>query len=171
MRSLLLLTLLILPLLAYAQPEMDETLEPFAFLVGQWAGPAWHMTPSGERQSIYQTEHVQPMLSGTILLIEGTGREDGPEGGIVFQALGILSYDEAMDQYYLDAFRDGRHIRAEVDPVEGGFDWGFEVEGRQIRYAMRLADGRWTENGHVTLPDGRALPIVGLDLERVSDEP
>ena len=170
MRPLLLLTVFLMPFLAQAQPDVDETLEPFAFMIGQWAGPAWALTPSGERQSLHQTERVRPMLDGTILLIEGTGREEGPDGAIVFQALGILSYDAAADQHYLDAFRDGQHVRAEVTPVDGGFDWGMDAGGRAITYAMRLVDGRWQETGHILLGD-RSMQFVELNLDRISDEP
>jgi hypothetical protein len=156
---------------AQAQPEVDETLAPFAFMVGQWAGPAWLMTPDGERQPLHQTERVQPMLGGTILLIEGTGREGGPEGAIVFQAVGILSYDADADQYYLDAFRDGRHVRAEMTSVAHGAEWGFDVGGRQIRNVMRLEDGRWYETSDVVLENGSSFRVVEFTLERVSDEP
>ena len=171
MRPLLLLAVFLVPLLAQAQPEVDETLEPFAFMVGRWAGPAWFMTPNGERQAAYQTERVQPMLDGTILLIEGTGREGGPDGEIVFQAVGILSHDADTGLYYLDAFRDGRHVRAEIISVENGAEWGFEADGRQIHNVMRLEDGRWHETGTVILGSGQSIPVVEFTLERVSDEP
>lgn len=165
----LLLALVFAPLLVQAQTELDESLQPFAFMVGTWAGPAWHMTTAGERQDLYQTEHVQPLGGGRILLIEGTGREGGPEGEIVFQAVGIISYDAMTNQYHIDAFNDGRHIRADLTPVENGFNWGFDVGERELRYEMRLVDGRWHETGYMIFEGNQTPPFVELTLDRTSD--
>jgi hypothetical protein len=156
---------------AAAQAEVDSTLRPFAFLVGRWEGPAWAMTPQGERDALHQTEVVRPLASGRLLLIEGTGREGGPDGEVVFQAVAVLSYDAETGRVYVDAFNDGRHVRTEAVPQAGGFDWGFEAGGRRVRYAMRLEDGRWHETGYVVLDGGREVPFVELTLDRVSETP
>ena len=168
---LILIALFAMPLLVHAQADVAEPLQPFAFLVGDWAGSAWYASPGGERNQVYQTEHVQVKLGGQVLLVEGTGRADSPDGEIVFEALGILSYDAQTHQYHLDAWNDGRYVRADVTPVEGGFDWGFDAGGRQIRYEMRLEDGRWHETGHMLLESGQSVPFVELTLERVAETP
>jgi hypothetical protein len=156
---------------AAAQPAVDAPFQPFAFLVGRWEGPAWYTTPQGERRDVHQTETVRPLAGGRLLLIEGEGRDGGPAGEVVYQAVGLLSYDAAAGLVYIDAFNDGRHVRTEAVPQDGGFDWGFEAGGRRVRYAMRLEDGRWHETGYVVLDGGREVPFVEMTLDRVSDVP
>ncbi len=171
MRTAILFLLFSTPFLVRAQNTLHESMEPFSFLVGTWAGPAWHATPGGERQDLYQTENVQPMGNGRVILVEGIGREGGPDGEVVFSAVGILSYDAETDQYHIDAFNDGRHVRADVTLVEGGFDWGFDVSGRQIRYEMWLEDGVWHETGSMIFEGNQTPPFVELMVERTSEAP
>lgn len=171
MRTLVFALLLSIPLLVDAQAELNESMEPFSFLIGTWGGPAWHTSPAGERQDLYQTERVQPMGGGRVILIEGIGRDGGPDGEVVFNAVGILSYDAEADQYHIDAFNEGRHVRADVALVEGGFDWGFAVGGRQFRYEMRLEDGMWHETGSMIFEGNQTPPFVGLTLSRTSETP
>lgn len=160
---------------AAAQTAVDSTLQPFAFLVGEWEGPAWRLTPSGTRDHFHQTEVVRPAAGGRVLVIEGTGREvdaDGTPGAVVFEAFAVISYDPATRQHYVDAFSDGRHIRTEVTPTDGGLEWGFEAGGRRVRYVMRLDEaGRWVETGHVMLGPEQWVPFVELTVERASDMP
>lgn len=169
MRPALLALALVLAPAAVAQTEVDASLEPFAFLVGRWAGPAWYASPDGERQALYQTEVVRPLLGGQLLLIEGEGRAGGPDGEVVYRAAGVLSYDAAAGRHYLDAFNDGRHVRTEVTLVDGGLDWGIDAGGRRVRYAMRLEEGRWHETGVVLLDGGREVPFAEMTLERVAE--
>ena len=169
MRLLSLFAALLLAPSALAQNgNASDPMAPFSFLVGTWEGGAWYMMPGGERHAVRQTEHVQSLLGGQVLLVQGTGRDE--TGAVVFEALGVLSQDAQTGQYYLDAWNDGRYVRADVTPVDGGYDWGFEAGGRTIRYAMRLDDeGRWHEVGHMVMPDGQAFPFVELTVERTSE--
>lgn len=169
MRLLLVLALVLFASSVLAQDGPDP-MAPFAFMIGEWEGDAWYTQAGNQRQHIRQAENVQPMLGGSVLLIQGTGRDDA--GEVVFQALGVLSYDAQASTYHLDAWNDGRHIRADVTPVDGGFDWGFEAGGRTIRYEMRLdEDGRWHETGEVMLPDGQVFPFFEMTVARTSDTP
>ncbi len=118
---------------ADAQAVADSTLQPFAFLVGQWEGPGWYLAPTGEHVAFVQTETVQPMSGGQVLVIEGRGRSAEPPGETIFRAFGVLSPDAATGAVYFDAYTDGRHIRTEATPTPGGFAWGFEAGGRQMR--------------------------------------
>ncbi len=149
--------------------ELIEALQPFAFMVGDWEGPAWHMDRTGQRQEIFQTEKVEVMGGGNVIVVQGTGYEGGPEGDRVFEAVGVISYDPDTGSYHLDAYNGGRHVRANIELVDGGFDWSFERAGRQFIYEMRHVDGQWIESGHMIFGDNEPMPFVGLTLDRVSE--
>jgi hypothetical protein len=178
MRTALLALLLALSAApAAAQTAPDSTLRPFAFLVGQWQGPAWYMDRSGARVPILQTEVVRPAAGGRVLVIDGEGRAvdaAGNPGAVVFSAFAVLSYDPATGRHHIDAFTDGRHVRTEAVPAaEGqGFEWGFESGGRRVRYVMRLDEaGRWVETGHVQVAPERWVQFVELTVARQAEVP
>jgi hypothetical protein len=152
--------------------DVHETLRPLSYLVGQWEGPAWYMTPDGNRVDVIQTEDVFAGAGGHVLVVQGTGylrQEDGSPGAAQFNALGVISFDPESGRHYVDAFNEGRHIRTEVVPTEDGFEWGFEAGGRTVRYVTRMEDdgNRWVETGHVLVGPDRWVPFVELNVSRV----
>ena len=170
--SLLALVLLAPAALAQDAPELAPALQPFAGLLGDWAGPATQQTPSGPVE-VLQTETVRVGLDGAIMTVEGLGRrvDEGEPGEVAFHAFGVFSADAETGEVWLDTWtREGRHVRVQPVPVEGGFDWGFDVSegGPRVDYQMRFDEaGRWTETGRVTLPGGRVMDIFEMALDRV----
>jgi hypothetical protein len=79
---------------ADAGPEAAKTaMAPLGWLVGRWSGEGTHTGPEGTRE-FRQTEHIRPALEGSLLVIEGTGREpaEGAEpGAVVFRAFAVVS--------------------------------------------------------------------------------
>lgn len=181
MRPLVLLACVVMPALAAAQhapaAAVDATLQPFAHLVGEWEGPAWYLGRDGARVPLRQHESVQPLLDGHLLLVQGTGRavdDAGAAGEVVFQAVGVISYDAEAGLHYFDAYHDGGHIRTPITPTEGGgFTWAIEAGARPVRYVMRLDDdGRWVETGYVQRPgDGGEMAVVELSVTRQTEAP
>ncbi|HLA64338.1 MAG TPA: hypothetical protein VK610_07905 [Rhodothermales bacterium] len=180
MRLLVLLACALMPALAAAQhapvTAVDATLQPFAHLVGEWEGPAWYLGRDGARVPLRQHESVQPLLGGHLLLVQGTGRAvdaDGGAGEVVFQAVGVISYDAEAGRHYFDAYHDGSHLRTELTPTEGGgFTWSIEAGARPIRYVMRLDEaGRWVETGYVQRGDSGEMAVIELTVTRQTETP
>lgn len=179
MRALTLAVLLAAPLAAQPGSFTADTtglhpaLVPFAGLVGDWAGRAEQRTATGP-VTVHQTERVRVGLGGAVLTVEGTGRrlrDDGQPGEIAFHAFGVFSVDGETGEVWLDTWtRDHQHVRLQPEPVENGFDWGFEVPdgGPVVRYEMRFDDqGRWVETGQVRLPTGQTFDTFEMTLDRV----
>ena len=153
--------------------DLHPSLQPLAGLLGDWAGTAEAMTPSGP-QRLHQTEAVRVELGGNLLVVEGLGRrlgDDGEAGEIVFNAFGVFSVDAATGEGWFDAFtQEGRHTRVQPVVVQNGFDWSIEPEnGPRIEYQMRFDDaGRWIETGRMTFDDGATWrPFFEMTLARV----
>ena len=187
-RAALALVLLTLAACTHAQPAADSgasvasedslhpALAPLAGLLGTWEGPATAMTQAGP-QELWQTEEVRTELGGRLVVVEGTGRErgeDGALGEVVFNAFGIFSVDAQTGTVYFDAFTmEGRHTRVAPAFVEGGFDWGMDVEnGPLVRYQMRFDEaGRWVETGRVSMDTGGTwMDFFEMTLDRVEPD-
>ncbi len=172
MLTRLALALLMTVPVAHAQ-EVHESMQPYAFLVGQWEGPAWYMRPDGQRVDVMQTEDVYSAARGHVIVVQGAGylqQADGSAGDEAFSAFGVLSYDPATSTHFVDAFNEGRHIRTEARKTDDGFEWGFEAGGRTVNYVMRLDDeGRWVETGSVLIGPDRWVEFVSMTLSRVGE--
>jgi hypothetical protein len=67
--------------------ECKQELKKLNSFVGNWKGEATYMRGPGSEVSINQEEKIEYKLDGTVLLIEGTGRDVA--GNIVFNAMGL----------------------------------------------------------------------------------
>jgi len=172
MRLPLLLALSLLAMPSIAQ-ELHESMQPYEYLVGQWEGPAWYLTPTGQRVDVVQTEDVYAGAGGHIIVVQGTGylrQADGTPGEAAFNAFGVMSHDAAAGGHFVDAFNEGRHIRTAVTPTDGGFEWAFEAGGRRVRYVMHLDDdGRWVETGEAMIGPESWVQFVEMTLSRVGE--
>ena len=125
--------------------------DQFAFLVGEWEGPASiDMGPRG-RQEATQREWVKQVAGGTVLTIEGRGsqRVEGGSEREVFSAFAVL-YRGRDGGPALRAFRgDGVWVDAEIEIKDNGLVWSYtDPRLGKIRYTMRLDEaGRWHEIG------------------------
>jgi hypothetical protein len=117
-------------------------------------------------------------LKGTVLLVEGTGRrapgEAAPVGDeVVFNALGVISYDAAARQYRVKTYTlDGRTIETELKLLEKGIVWGFPLpkNAGEIRHTMKLTDkGEWHEISEFSRDGKTWFKTVEMTLTRVKE--
>ncbi len=82
---------------------------------------------------------AQYKLDGLILTIEGVARAK-PDGKVVLQAFGIVSYDDRTRTYRMRAFNDGRFLESELKltPNGKGMTWGFALGGIRTLALMRV---------------------------------
>ena len=151
--------------------EASSAMEPLGWLAGRWSGDARHQGPGGA-QILRQTEEVEKALDGSLLLVEGTGRElvEGDPGAVVFRAFAVLSAGDTPGSYRVAAWRDGRFVDAAAEIGEDGtFLWGFSTpDGGEVRYAIRQPEpGVWHEEGSYRPADGDAWrPFLDMRLRR-----
>jgi hypothetical protein len=180
-RPLVLCAFALVPAVAAAQPPGEanrEAMKKLDYLAGKWKGEATTSLGPKETKTITQTEDVQFKLNGTVLLVEGVGRGKLPgkdEEGVLFNALGVMSYDAQAKKYKVKAYRmEGQSVDADLTLTEKGFVWGFKEpqRGVEVRYTMNLtAKGEWHEVGEYTL-DGKAwTKFIEMTLSRVKEKP
>ena len=158
---------------ADASPVTRAAMEELAWLEGHWEGEASYQTPTGDRETILQTERIERRLNGVVLVVEGTGREknaDGSPGEVVFQAFGVISYDPDRERYTFRAFRDGRSIDAETSLEAGVFTWSFETPGAgHVRFRIRNDQGAWHETGEFSRDGQEWHPFFEMRLHRTGE--
>lgn len=158
---------------ADASPVTRAAMEELAWLEGRWEGEAWFQTPSGERETILQTERIEPRLNGAVLVVEGTGREknaDGSPGEVIFQAFAVVSYDPDRERYTFRAFKDGRSFDPEASLEAGVFTWSFETPGGgRIRFRIRNDQDAWHETGEFSRDGQEWRPFFEMRLHRTGE--
>jgi hypothetical protein len=142
-------------------------MKKLSFLAGKWSGKATVRLGPGEPIEITQTEDIEYRLDGTILVIEGAGR-DPKTNQIVFNAFGVVSYDNAKSAYEFRAYSDGRKVDSLFESDGAGFAWGFDSGPAKIRHVMKLTDkGEWSETTTVKFGENPEATSVRMLLQKL----
>lgn len=172
---LLLLALVSLPLQAQQrQAAQREQMKKLDFLVGQWKGEGWIITPAGKRETFTQTEIVQKKIGGLALLVEGKGTSKLPSGEefTAFEAAALITWDDQKGNYrFFSATSEGGAGLSEGRFVDGGaWEWGFKTpQGRRIRYTIKLTDkGEWHETGESSTDEKTWRQFHEMTLKKVN---
>ena len=156
--------------------ESRAAMAPLEWLAGSWAGEA-AITERGGTRVLHQSEEVRRALEGSLLVVEGTGREPdtGDESGeIVFRAFAVISAGDEPGRYRVAAWQAGRFVdaRAEVDE-DGTLTWGFAIpDGGEVRYVIRQpGPDVWHETGAFRASgDDAWRPFIEMTLRREPPE-
>ena len=165
-----LLALFICSALGFSQmPDLEAqktAMKKLAFLAGKWSGDATAQQRGPEPVKIAQTEDIQFRLDGLILLIEGTGR-DPVTGKSMFNALGIVNYDDLKKEYRIKAYNGGRTIEAPFEVSESGFAWAFKTGPADVRNEMKVDEkGMWIETTTVKIEGRAPFTTVRMSLKK-----
>lgn len=149
-------------------PAQQAAIAKLGFMVGRWAGSGWVIGSSGTRQEFLQTENVQTKVSGTVISVDGEGRDKADPARVVDTALAVLTYDDSIGQYRWEAFSQG--YITEAVPVVGPntFQWSLVYPGTTIRYTLTFTATTWHEIGEVTTDGGSTWhQNFQMDLRRI----
>lgn len=132
--------------------EAKAAMAPLAWLAGSWSGEATITERAGTRV-LHQAEEVWAALDGSLLVVEGTGREptaEGESGEVVFRAFAVLSAGDEPGRYRFAAWQGGRFVDARAEVAEDGtLTWGFDTpDGGEVRYLILHPEPDvWHETG------------------------
>ena len=175
-RALLAVLLSLMATLSLAQPRPDpasviaaqrEAMKAFASMDGVWRGPAWTLTPDGQKHTISQTERIGPFLDGLVKVIEGRGYGEGDK--VTFNALGIISYDPTRKAYSMRSYALGRAGDFAFAPTRDGYTWEIPAGGATIRYTATIKGDTLTEVGDRIVQGREPLRFFEMRLKRVGD--
>lgn len=136
------------------------------FLVGRWHGSGWMLMGPDQKVTFEQTEDVQTKAGGTVLAIEGRGRNGAH---IVHDAYAIVSFDAATRAYEMRSYlMQGQTATFPFSVTDRGFEWRMShPQAGQIRYRMTLsADDTWVEVGERLVGEDRWVQFFEMTLTR-----
>jgi hypothetical protein len=144
-----------------------EAMAALSSMDGIWRGPAWTLQPNGEKRHITQTERIGPFLQGTVKVIEGRGYLD--DGGVGFNALGIVSYDPVKRAYNMRSYALGRAGDFNFKPKPDGYVWEIPAGPATIRYTATIKDNTLHEVGDRIVGDRPPVRFFEMTLKRVGE--
>lgn len=141
-----------------ASDALKQEMQKLAYFAGKWKGEANARQRDGSMTKIIQEENIEFRLDNTLLLIEGTGRNPENLNEITFNALAVVTYDEASKAFkFRSHLRDGKQTDAYFKVLgENHFEWGFDIQNNaKMRYDIKLDPKAktWLEIGEYS-PDG-----------------
>lgn len=155
-----------------APENLKQEMKKLSYMTGKWSGEASMRQQNGTVLKVNQEENIQYKLDGTILLVEGTGRN--AEGAIVFNAIAVISYNQYTKVFAMKSHvQDGNQTDAYFNIIsENNFEWGFETPTKaKIKYTIVLNPQAktWVEKGEYS-PDGNTwYPFMDMNLKKVSE--
>jgi len=144
-----------------------EAMANLSFMDGVWRGPAWAISPSGEKHNVIQTERVGPFLDGSVKVVEGKGYS--ADGKVSFNALGVISYNVEKRAYNLRTYAQGNVGDFVLTLTNDGVSWEIPAGPMTIRNTAVIKDGVWKEVGERIMPGRDPVRFVELTLTRVGD--
>ena len=141
------------------QPKKEtvDALQKIAFLTGNWKGSGYiQMGP--QKHSFNESETITLKLNGTIIQIEGEGKDQQNPELTIHQAFAIISYNIQNAKYVMKAFRgDGEQVDADTKLIaENSFQWSFSNPmAGQIKFTITVSGKIWTEIGEISRDDGK----------------
>ncbi|MBX2966224.1 MAG: hypothetical protein KF845_08780 [Cyclobacteriaceae bacterium] len=154
-----------------APENLKQEMQKLAYMAGKWKGEASIRQQNGTLLNINQEEDIQYKLDGTVLLIEGTGRN--PENNaVVFNALAVVSYNQYTKEFKMKSHvMDGNSTEAYFKIIEENHvEWGFETPQKaKIRYniVLKPENKSWVEKGEYS-PDGNTwYPFMEMKLTKL----
>ena len=148
--------------------EQRQAMGELALLDGEWRGEATIYNRDGSRTTLTQTERVGPFLGGSIRVIEGRGYD--ASGDTVFNAMAVISWDEAEDRYRFRSWANGRDGDFTFERTDTGFVWEVPAgPGAVVRYTATVQDGVWHEAGAYVREGMAPMPTMEMTLRRVGD--
>ncbi len=144
-----------------------EAMKPLQFMDGAWRGPAWALSPSGEKMTLTQTERVGPFLDGSVRVVEGKGY--AADGKVVFNAFATISFNSDSHAYSMRSYAQGNAGDFKFTPTADGFIWEIPAGPMTIRYTAVIKDGTWHEFGERVVPGKDPVRIFEMTLKRIGD--
>lgn len=149
-------------------PQLTGQLQAAQFLVGTWEGEGWMMTGPEGRQEATVRETITPKAGGTVLTLEGLGK-DKKTGTVVHDAFGVLFYDAEKQTFRMRSFVSGRGTGEFPASIKDGvIVWNMTAGPREVRYTIQLDDQkRWHEVGEYKAGDNW-VKFFEMTLKKIS---
>lgn len=143
-------------------------MERLSGMIGEWRGEANVTFPSA--MTVHQNERIESDMNGLLLVIHGNGYATADRSSApIFNAFGVISYDDARQVYEFRVYNDGRAATAEARFLDDGrLQWVMNFAPVIIRYTITLEGDAWNEIGEMSRNnDATWTQTIEMNLQRV----
>ena len=166
--------------MAYTQPPNaainKEEMKKLSAWIGQWKGEGSMQMGPGEPKKSTVDERIEMKLDGTILVVEGIGKNTDPatkQEMVVHNAFGIISYDVASKSYKFKTYtKEGRSADTYFNIIgENKYEWGFDIpSGGKMKYTITLDPVKktWNEIGEFSRDGAIWMKSFEMNLVKVN---
>ena len=144
-----------------------EAMGALSMMDGVWRGPAWVISPTGEKHELMQTERVGSFLGGSVKVVEGKGYE--ADGRVAFNAFATIYFDPAKKIYTMHSYAQGHVGDYILTPKPDGFVWEIPAGPMTMRYTAVIKDGTWHEVGDRIMPGKDPVRFFEMKLKRIGN--
>ncbi|MEO6393759.1 MAG: hypothetical protein ABIP75_18045 [Pyrinomonadaceae bacterium] len=139
-------------------PEVQRAeMKKMELMIGRWEGAGW-IQRGPVRESFHGSETIQRKLDGLAVLVEGKFFGDvkpGEAEKVIHETLAVVSFDPIEKGYKFRTYlATGSSGSFDGKLIEGGWQWGFEFAGGQVRYTIKFTTETWFEIGEFS-KDGK----------------
>lgn len=136
--------------------ETTDAMQKISFLTGNWKGTGWiQMEP--QKYAFNQTEAITAKVNGTLIQIDGQGKNQLNPDVIIFQTFAVISFDPKDSKYLMKAYGgDGVQVDASAKLIDGHtFQWIFSNPmAGQIQFTITVQNNKWKEVGEISRDNG-----------------
>ena len=150
--------------------EIKEEMSKISVMAGNWEGAGWRMNPDGTKSNSNVFEHLYFKLDGTLLVLEGLGKNDN--GETVHNAFGLISFDPFKKRYSMKSYlSNGLSTDADFEVIESNksFKWWFkDNRGGTIKYNITFDGLNWSEVGEYSRDEESWVKFFEMNLKKVN---
>ena len=151
---------------ALAGGSHAEHMRSLDVVNGVWAGEAVSRE-RGVEVRLWQTERIGPMLNGDLRVIEGRGY--ATDGAVVFNALGVVSWNAQTQRHELRSYAAGRAGVFPFTVTGNGYIWEIPAGPMTIRYTATVEGDRFREVGERIVAGQPPAAFFEMNLRRLGD--
>ena len=133
--------------------EQRAAISRLDFMLGTWTGAGWIMFGPSQRADFTQTEIVVGKLDGTLLTIDGDGRNK--DGRPVHNAFAVFTYNPETKQYRFQPYLPGHQLDVTPTVTDHGWNWAFDAPYGKTRFTLDFTNGIWHETGEFSRDGGQ----------------
>ncbi len=145
-----------------------DSIDKISFLIGTWNGAGWIQTDT-QKLSFKQDEKIYKKANGTILQIEGLGKDTLDSTKLIHQAFDLIFFDAENGSYQMKSFRDnGTMVDGKVlFPDEHTIQWVFSNQDKgKVRYTISVQDRECIETGEMYVEDDNWIKFFEMILKK-----
>lgn len=151
--------------------QAADGLGKLACWVGDWQGSGWTQFPGAPRIAFDVTEHVQTRAGGAVLLVDGHGTTNGPNGVrvVTHDGVAVVTFNKQTQRFRWQGYDAGR-APIDVEPLvrDCGISWSVPADDGKtvVRFTIDLDESEWREVGEIGAADGPWTKFMDMRLRR-----